>query len=55
MKNWEYVVTIKISGVGIEAETTQEAIANAIRLAKEMGKEGELPKWIKNINKIKNL
>jgi tetratricopeptide (TPR) repeat protein len=36
--------------VGLEAEATQEAISNAIRLAKELGKEGELPEWMKNSN-----
>ena len=32
--------------VGLEAETTQHAIANALRLAKELGKEEELPEWM---------
>ncbi len=34
-------------GVGIENEATQEAIENAKRLAKELNKENELPKWMK--------
>lgn len=33
--------------VGPEASSTKESIAAAKRLAKEMGKENELPKWIK--------
>jgi tetratricopeptide (TPR) repeat protein len=33
--------------VGLEAESTQESISNTVRLAKELGKENELPKWIK--------
>lgn len=33
--------------VGLEAESTQEAISNAKRLAKELGKENELPDWMK--------
>ena len=33
---------------GIEDESTQESIKACIRLAKELGKEGELPGWIKN-------
>jgi len=33
--------------LGIEAESTQESINDCIRLAKELGKEGELPDWIK--------
>ena len=32
---------------GIEHEATQEAITNAIRLAKELNKESELPEWMK--------
>jgi hypothetical protein len=31
---------------GIEAEATQESIKACIRLAKELGKEDELPDWI---------
>jgi hypothetical protein len=34
----------------MDKESTQEAISNAIRLAKELAKENELPEWIKNIN-----
>jgi len=33
--------------LGIEAESTQESINACIRLAKELGKENELPKWMK--------
>ena len=36
--------------VGLEAESTQESISNAIRLAKELDKEHELPEWMKNNN-----
>ncbi len=36
--------------VGLETEATQESISNAKRLAKEFGKENDLPEWIKNIN-----
>ncbi len=32
---------------GIEAESTQQSIKACIRLAKELGKEDELPQWIK--------
>jgi len=32
---------------GIEAESTQQSIKACIRLAKELGKEDELPEWIK--------
>ena len=38
--------------VGIDDEVTQEAIANAKRLAKELNKENELPKWMKKNKKI---
>ena len=33
--------------IGIGAESTQESIEVCIRLAKKLGKEGELPEWIK--------
>ena len=36
--------------LGIGDESTQESIKACIRLAKELGKEGELPKWIKENN-----
>ncbi len=36
--------------VGLEAESTQEAISNAKRLAKELAKENDLLEWMKNIN-----
>ena len=36
------------SNLGIEAESTQQSIKACIRLAKELGKESELPEWIKN-------
>ena len=32
---------------GVEDEVTQESISNAIRLAKELNKESELPEWMK--------
>ncbi len=32
--------------IGIYKEATQEAISNALRLAKELGREGELPEWM---------
>jgi tetratricopeptide (TPR) repeat protein len=34
--------------LGIGAESTQESFEACIRLAKELGKESELPEWIKN-------
>ena len=37
---------IRKEDIGIDDEATQEAISNAKRLAKELGKEGELPEWI---------
>jgi tetratricopeptide (TPR) repeat protein len=36
--------------VGLEAESTQKAISNALRLAKELDKEKDLPDWMKNKN-----
>ena len=36
--------------VGLTDETTIESIENAKRLAKELGKETELPEWIINFN-----
>jgi tetratricopeptide (TPR) repeat protein len=33
--------------IGLENEATQEAIINALRLAKELGKHGELPEWMR--------
>jgi tetratricopeptide (TPR) repeat protein len=41
---------IRKERIGIEAESTQESISNAIRLTKELSKENELPNWIKNLN-----
>ena len=35
----------------IETEATQQSIKACIRLAKELGKEGELPGWMDEINK----
>jgi tetratricopeptide (TPR) repeat protein len=32
---------------GLEHENTQNSIENAKRVAKELGKENELPEWIK--------
>ena len=34
--------------VGMEDETTKASIESAKRLAKELGKENELPEWMKN-------
>lgn len=36
--------------VGIEDETTKASIESAKTLAKELGKENELPDWMKEIN-----
>jgi hypothetical protein len=33
--------------VGLDDEATKESISNAKRLAKELGKEGDLPEWMK--------
>jgi len=33
--------------IGLDAEATQEAIQNALRVSKELGKENELPEWMK--------
>jgi tetratricopeptide (TPR) repeat protein len=38
---------IRIEDIGLDAEATQQTIANAKRLAKELGKEEELTEWIK--------
>ena len=38
---------IRKEDIGLEENATQEAIANAKRLAKELGKENELPEWMK--------
>ena len=38
---------IKNEIFGFDKDTTQEAISNAKRLAKELNKENELPKWMK--------
>ena len=35
---------------GPEHESTKESIQNTIRVAKLIGKENELPEWIKEIN-----
>jgi tetratricopeptide (TPR) repeat protein len=40
-------IKIEDHDLGIEAESTQESIKACIRLAKELGKESELPNWIK--------
>jgi tetratricopeptide (TPR) repeat protein len=37
---------IRKEDIGIDDEATQEAISNVKRLAKELNKESELPKWI---------
>ena len=36
------------SNCGIEDESTIDSIKNSKRLAKELGKENELPEWMKN-------
>ena len=36
--------------VGLDDEATQESISNSKRLAKVLGKEEELPEWIKKTN-----
>ena len=41
---------IRKEKIGLEDEATKDAISNAIRLAKELDKENELPEWIKNTN-----
>jgi len=38
---------IRKEDIGLGEEPTQEAVANAIRLAKELVKEGELPVWMR--------
>jgi hypothetical protein len=44
-----YIISSEIrkEDIGLEEVATQEAIANAKRLAKELGKESELPEWMK--------
>ena len=44
-----YIQSVEIykDDIGIEHDATQESIANAKRLAKELDKEDELPKWMK--------
>jgi tetratricopeptide (TPR) repeat protein len=46
-----YIQSAKIrkddQDIGLEHEATQESIANAKRLAKELNKESELPEWMK--------
>ena len=39
---------IRYEVFGLDKDTTQEAIANAKRLAKELNKESELPEWMFN-------
>jgi tetratricopeptide (TPR) repeat protein len=38
---------IRKEDIGVEEDATQEVIANAKRLAKELGKEDALPEWMK--------
>ena len=49
-----YIQTAKIrkenSDLGIEAESTQQSIKACIRLAKELGRERELPEWMIEIS-----
>ena len=42
--------TLRRERIGMDKESTQEAISNTLRLAKELGKENELPVWMKNNN-----
>jgi tetratricopeptide (TPR) repeat protein len=42
---------IRKDDLGLEVGTTKESIFNALRLAKELDKENELPDWIKNLKK----
>ena len=35
--------------IGLQDVATQESISNANRLAKELGREGELPEWFSEI------
>ena len=37
---------IRKERIGLEDQATQESISNALRIAKELGKEGELPEWM---------
>ena len=34
---------------GINDESTIDAVRNVLRIAKELGKENELPEWMKNL------
>jgi tetratricopeptide (TPR) repeat protein len=37
---------IRKERIGLEDQATQESISNSLRLAKELGKENELPEWM---------
>jgi len=43
---------IRKSNLGLEDENTADAIKKSILMAKELGKENELPEWIKNSKTI---
>ena len=47
LDNYIQCAEMRKQDIGIEDEATQEAISNAKRLAKLLGKENELPEWIK--------
>lgn len=38
---------IRKEAIGLEADATQETISNALRLAKELGKEEGVPEWMR--------
>jgi tetratricopeptide (TPR) repeat protein len=50
IKNYSLSAELRKSHLGIDAHGTQEAIQNAIRLAKETNNIKLLPKWIKELN-----
>jgi hypothetical protein len=41
---------IRKKSIGLENEATIDAIQNAKRLATELGKENELPDWMRKLN-----
>ena len=43
---------IRKERIVLEDQATEEAVSNALRLAKELGTEGELPNWINRIKFI---
>jgi tetratricopeptide (TPR) repeat protein len=40
---------IRKKSIGLEKESTKDAIQNAKRLATELGKENELPDWMREL------